>query len=182
MTEEERYNCWTWHCGFKTESMKCFACNDVYIYREGPNKHGWVRSLIIRNGIEIAPNVVPICKSCSALSHNYRDLLVFMNAEKKTLTEEQVEKCRKHLKSWFHHFIDHEDESEFDNHEQHCTLCFHLEKNEKEKAEKTKAEKNKKRRVVKRSQDDDAIVNDLKQFKQDVVTAVVESNKRQRSN
>jgi hypothetical protein len=164
MTEEERYTCWTWHCGFKTENMKCFACNDTYIYRDGPHKHGWVRSLIIRNGIEISPNLVPICKSCSSLSHNYRDLLSFMNA-KGTLTAEQAEHCRKILKNRFHYFIDEEDESHFDSHDEHCALCHQLEKNEKAK-----------KVVKKRKKSPNDELAHLKKFHHNISDYVIDSN------
>lgn len=174
MTEEERYNCWTWHCGFKTENMKCFACNETYIYRDGANKHGWVRSFILRNGIEIWPNLVPICKSCSSLSHNYKDLLSFMKLEKKTLTEEQAEEIRTNLKDYCHHFIDHEDPNDFDTHD-HCWLCFHLEKNEKanQYVQKQAVQK------ISRKKTTNPKIKRLLGFERDI-EARVEENKRQK--
>jgi hypothetical protein len=108
MTETQRDNCWDWHCSFMTEKIECFACRTKMIYRKGENQHGWGCTLIIRNGIRIPPNVVPICKSCTTQQKG-KDLLDFMLEKKKTITKEQAQFIRDNLKNSFHTYIDNND-------------------------------------------------------------------------
>lgn len=129
MAESQRYNWWDWHCSFMTPKIKCFACKDRKIYRKGEKEHGWGCTLIIRNGIKIAPNVVPICKSCAKLNDT-GDLLDFMWKVKKTISEEQAEEIRNHLKQCFHTYVDNNDINEFSSHDRFCKLCNVLRNNQ----------------------------------------------------